>query len=250
VIREVGEERTARLNAVFERQFSIEGVFFNAVHAEGIKGGQADLADKQVAELRVGLARLSLELHRCIGATRSRRALIIRFKQRAEWHDAARLREVAATATGRGGIEDRLTGELARFLFDQGLNPLTKPLVGGLEPDLLDPSVLPAFYVEAKQYGGSARSSILKAFGQILDTVGRLQSHAYPVHEAVCVVFRRAGPRYVLPEWVQAEGYRVYFTLIDIGPPEESGARQKHRPSRIIEEEFLEQLASDTKTAS
>jgi hypothetical protein len=249
VIREVGEERGARLNAVFQRQFSIEGVFFNAVHADGHKGGQAELADKQVGELRVGLARLSLELHRRIGATRSRRALIIRFKQRAEWHDAARLREVAATATGRGGIEDRLTGELARFLFDQGLNPLTKPLVGGLEPDLLDPSVLPAFYVEAKQYDGSARSTIRKAFGQILDTVGRLQSDAYPVHEAFCVVFRRAGPRYVLPEWVQAEGYRVYFTLIDIGPPEESGARQKHRPSRVTEEEFLEQFASETKTA-
>jgi hypothetical protein len=59
-------------------------------------------------------------------------------------------------ATGQGGIEDRLTVELARFLFDQGLNPLTKPLIGGLEPDLLDSSVPSAFYVEAKQYVGSA----------------------------------------------------------------------------------------------
>ena len=130
------------------------------------------------------------------------------------------------------------------------MNPLTKPLVGGLEPDLLDPSVLPAFYVEAKQYAGSARSTIRKAFGQILDTIGRLQSDAYPIHEAFCVVFRRGGPRYELPEWVQAEGYRVYFTLIDIAPPEESGARQKHLPIRITEKEMLGKLASKAKPTS
>jgi hypothetical protein len=40
VIREVGEERGARLNAVFQRQFSIEGVFFNAVHADGHKAAK------------------------------------------------------------------------------------------------------------------------------------------------------------------------------------------------------------------
>jgi hypothetical protein len=62
--------------------------------------------------------------------------------------------------------------------------------------------------------------------------VGRLRTDAYPVHEAFCVVFRRGGPRYELPEAVQAEGYRVYSTLIDIAPPNESGARQKHRPIR------------------
>ncbi len=249
-IRKVGEKRTDQLNAALQRQFSVNGLFFNAVHTDVRNDAQADLAEKQVAELRAGLTRLSVELHRRIGVTRSRRALILRFKQRCEWHDATRLREVADTATGRGGIEDRLTGELARFLFDQGLNPLTKPLVGGLEPDLLDPSVLPAFYVEAKQYAGSARSTIRKAFAQILDTIGRLQSDAYPIHEAFCVVFRREGPRYELPESVQAEGYRVYFTLIDIAPPEESGARQKHLPIRVTEKEMLGMFASRAKTAS
>jgi hypothetical protein len=248
-IRKIGEKRTDQLNAALQRQFSVNGIFFNAVHTDVRNDAQTDLAEKQVAEMRAGLTRLSVELHWRIGATRSRRALILRFKQRCEWHDATRLREVADTATGRGGIEDRLTGELARFLFDQGLNPLTKPLVGGLEPDLLDSSVLPAFYVEAKQYDGSARSTIRKAFAQILDTVGRLQTVAYSVHEAFCVVFRRGGPRYELPEAVQAEGYRVYFTLIDIAPPNESGARQKHRPIRITEEEMLGQFASESKAA-
>jgi hypothetical protein len=70
--------------------------------------------------------------------------------------------------------------------------------------------------------------------------VGRLQSDAYPVSEAFCVVFRRGGPRYLLPEWVQAEGYRVYFTLVDIAPTEESGRRQRRRPSRISEQELID----------
>lgn len=247
VLRQVGEQRVDRFTAVLERQFSIDGVFFHAVHTDPAKYSQSGLVEEQVEELRAGLTRLSLELHRRIGMTRSRRALISRFKQRAEWHDATRLRELAASAGGRGGPEARLTEELARFLFDQGMNPLTKPLVGGLEPDLLDPSVLPAFYVEAKQYKTSARATIRKALAQVLDTVGRLQSGSYPVSEAFCVVFRRAGPRYLLPEFVDADGYRVYFTVVDIAPPAVSGARQKHRPIRITEQELLEQLARDTK---
>jgi hypothetical protein len=241
LIRKAGEVRTERLNALLKRQLSTEMRLFHAVHADALDAGQTSLVDEQVAEMRDGLARLSLELHRRIGTTRSRRALISRFKQRAQWHDAARLREVAALETGRGGVEDRLTEELARFLFDQGLNPLSKPQIGGLEPDLLDPSVLPAFYVEAKQYSSSARDAIRKAYGQVLDTVGRLQSDAYPITEAFCVVFRLAGQRYVLPEFVQGERYRVYFTLVDIAPTDESGARQKHNPIEITAEEMLEQ---------
>ena len=108
-IRKVGEKRTDQLNAALQRQFSVNGLFFNAVHTDVRNDAQTDLAEKQVAELRDGLTRLTVELHRRIGVTRSRRALIVRFKQRCEWHDATRLREVADTATGRGGIEDRLT---------------------------------------------------------------------------------------------------------------------------------------------
>ena len=90
-----------------------------------------------------------------------------------------------------------MTAEFARYLFDQGLSPLTKPLTGGLEPDLLDPEA--GFYVEAKQYKRSARQELVKSVGQVLDTVGRLQGGPYAVEEAFVVVFRRGGPRYLLP---------------------------------------------------
>jgi hypothetical protein len=73
----------------------------------------------------------------------------------------------------------------------------------------------------------------------VLDTVGRLQSNAYPITEAFCVVFRLGGPRYLLPEIVTADGYRVYFTLIDIAPSDESGRRQRHAPKPVTADEIF-----------
>jgi hypothetical protein len=58
-------------------------------------------------------------------------------------------------------------------------------------------------------------------------------------------VFRLAGPRYLLPEFVQAEGYRVYFTLVDIAPTAISGRRQAHLPSPITAADLLQLVSSD-----
>lgn len=244
-LREPGEDRQARRFAVLQKAFSVDQQFFFAVHADPLDNATRSLVEDQVSELRTGLSRLSVELDRRIGTTRSRRALIFRFKQRAEWHDAARLRHVAEDQSLGGGPEDRLTAELARFLFDQGLNPLTKPLIAGLQPDLLDPSVTPAFYVEAKQYKRADRTSLRKALWQVLDTVGRLQSNAYPITEAFCVVFRLDGPRYILPEIIPADGYRIYLTLIDVASSEISGRRQRYPPKPITVDEIFDLSPGD-----
>lgn len=155
----------------------------------------ADLGiiDKRVAELRDAVELLREDLRRRIGTTRSRLALVNRFKLRCEWHDRERMLAVVDDDRLAGGPEDRLTGEFARYLFDAGLSPLTKPLAGGLQPYLLDP--LASFYVEAKQHAASsARADIVKSVAQVLDTVGRLRGGPYAVDEAFCVVFRREGP--------------------------------------------------------
>jgi len=238
-IQDVGESREDRLNRLMREAISVERQLFIAVHHEP---ANPDFVATYVSELRDGLSRLHLELHTLIGTLRSRRALIDRFKIRAEWHDAWRLRQIASTDVLASGPEERLTAEFARFLFDQGLSPLTKPMAGGLQPDLLDGSIRPAFYVEAKQYDRSARQALISSLGQVLDTVGLLQGSAYAVDEAFCVVFRRGGPRYLLPDSVEADGYRVYFTLIDIAPAEVSGRRQGFRPSRITEAELLDAM--------
>ena len=200
----------------------------------------ADLGviDNRVADLRDAVERLREDLRRRIGSTRSRLALVNRFKLRCEWHDRERMLAVAGDDRLAGGPEDRLTGEFARYLFDAGLSPLTKSLAGGLEPDLLDP--LASFYVEAKQFGSSsARGDIVNGVKQVLDTVGRLRGGPYAVDEAFCVVFRRGGPYYDLPAVLQTETYRLHLVLVDLAPTTEAGRRQRDEPVQIPVDEFF-----------
>jgi hypothetical protein len=175
---------------------------------------------EQIVEATVAAAKEELdllheELRRRIGTTRSRLALIHRFKQRCEWYDYEALRELAAAHTRRA--EDLLTRELVRFLFEQGLNPIAKPLMGRLEPDVLDPSLTPSFYVEAKQYARSCRATLLRGVWQAHETLSTLANTRYDVREGHFVVFRRSGPRYCFPESVEGTSWVLYPVLIDLG---------------------------------
>jgi hypothetical protein len=206
------------------------------------------IIDKRVADLRDAVERMREELRRRIGTTRSRLALVYRFKLRCEWHDRDRMLAVADDGRLPGGPEDRLTGEFARYLFDAGLSPLTKPLAGGLQPDLLDPAA--SFYVEAKQYASSsARADIVKSVAQVLDTVGRLRGGPYAVDEAFCVVFHREGPYYDLPPVLQTETYRLHLVLVDLAPTTEAGRRQRDKPAQIPADEFFAAAPGDVATA-
>lgn len=71
------------------------------------------------------------------------------------------------------------------------------------------------------------------------DTLSRLQSGPARVVEAFYVVFRRGGPRYVLPDELRSEGVTVYPVLVDIAETAKSGARQRHQPMRIDEAYLL-----------
>lgn len=188
--------------------------------------------EKLAEELKGQVERVHEELRLRIGTRRSLVALLDRYKARCEWHDRARLRKVSSDA-GRGA-EDALTAEFARWLFDQGLSPLTKPLIAGLQPDLLEP------YVEAKRYKGGAndRRHIVQGMWQLHDTVSALRGTPREVAEAFFVVFREDGPRYVLPDTVRGEGWTVFLRLIDIAPAVASGSRQRHQPEAISLEEL------------
>lgn len=173
-----------------------------------------------------------------LGTARSHRALVERFRLRAELYGAAEMRAVAES---QARPEDALADRLARFLFDQGLNPLTRPLTGRLEPDLLDPTAPWTLYVEAKQYAssGGARRTIVHGMRQVWDTLSRLQGHPNRVREAFYVVFRRGGPRYVLPEELRSEGVTVYPVLVDIAEARESGSQQRNQPILIDAADLL-----------
>jgi hypothetical protein len=219
---------------------------FRLAWQERLDAADLRVIDKRVAELRDAVERLREDLRRRIGTTRSRLALVNRFKLRSEWHDRERMLAVADDNRLPGGPEDRLTGEFARYLFDAGLSPLTKPLAGGLQPDLVDP--LASFYVEAKQFASSsARGDIVNSVKQVLDTVGRLRGGPYAVDEAFCVVFRREGPYYDLPAVLQTETYRLHLVLVDLAPATEAGRRHRDKPVPIPAEEFF--AAEDDTTA-
>lgn len=65
-----------------------------------------------------------------------------------------------------------------------------------------------------------------------------LRGTPYDVHEAFYVVFRRGGPRYVLPPAVRGEGWTAHLLLIDIAPAEKPGSRGATRPYVISAEEL------------
>ena len=217
---------------------------FKLAWQQRLDAADTTVIDRHVAELRDAVERLREELRRRVGTTRSRLALVHRFKLRCEWHDRDRMLAVAEDGRLSGGPEDRLTAEFARYLFDAGLSPLTKPLAGGLQPDLLDPQA--SFYVEAKQYASSsARTDIIKAVAQVLDTVGRLRGGPYAVDEAFCIIFRRKGPYYDLPEVLQTETYRLHLVLVDLAPPTRAGRRQRDKPVQVPADEFFAAVSDD-----
>jgi hypothetical protein len=220
---------------------------FKLAWRERLDAADLGVIDKRVGDLRDAVERLREDLRRRIGTTRTRLALVYRFKLRCEWHDRERMLAVADDDRLPGGPEDRLTGEFARYLFDAGLSPLTKPLTGGLQPDLLDP--LASFYVEAKQYArSSARGDIVKSVAQVLDTVGRLRGGPYAVDEAFCVVFRREGPCYDLPQVLQTETYRLHLVMVDLAHSTGAGRSQQDKPVQIPADEFFTTAPEDVES--
>lgn len=238
IVDDEGQETRSAASDLSEWMSSESYSLFKLAWQERLDAGDVSVIDRRVDELRDAVERLREELRRRIGTTRSRLALVHRFKLRCEWHDRERMLAVADDDRLPGGPEDRLTSELARYLFDAGVSPLTKPLAGGLHPDLLDP--LASFYVEAKQFASSsARGDIVNGVKEVLDTVARLRGGPYAVDEAFCVVFRRDGTHYDLPAVLQTETYRLHLVLVDLAPAKDAGRRERDKPVQIPVDEFF-----------
>jgi len=135
------------------------------------------------------------EVRRRLDLERSVLSLFYRYKQRCEWFEAEELRTLANSNVRADGPEARLTNTLARHLFDQGFTPLTKPMFGNQQPDILGPGNRFSFYVEAKQYEASARGYLVDGIAQTWAFLDQIRGTAYDVREAFYVVYRRHGPR-------------------------------------------------------
>lgn len=177
-----------------------------------------------------------------VGLLRSRYSLISRFAVRCEAFDAERLRAIADTkAPGKkiGKPEALLTLRFARYLFDSGIRPLMDPTIGGLRPDIFDPTSGPTLYVEAKQYSGSNPGPQIKRnYTQVWSTWARMRK-VYSCDEAFLVVFRRAGPLVDLPKVIRHEDLRLYSVVVDIS--DQGGSKEKHKIISLREDELRPQ---------
>lgn len=219
--------------AHFVADESLAGLVHDARKAP-IHAGR-DFVDVAEASVRRDAHLLQEELRAGIAAGRSRLALVRRYAYRATSFDRARLRMLAEKDTRNA--ERTLTLDFARFLFDQGLNPLVDATMGGLRPDVTSFDRADMFYVEAKQYADkSPRSALVQAYRQVWSTWATLR-HNRSVPEAFLVVFRRSGPLVELPSELRHGGLRLYSVLVDIA--DDSGSREKHRSIVIEENEVL-----------
>ena len=206
--------------------------------------------------IRKEVLRVCRDLRRRIGATRSRVALVNAYALRCSWYDAKAMQELAKSLERSSQKEDPLSDHLARFLFDNGLRPLTRAMVGRLVPDVFDPSPTspaadprdlpevtePAFYIEAKQYvdDSGALKAIRDGARQIWSSADRIRKR-YALNEAFLVVFRRGGPLLRFPDGpVRSDSLAVRCVLVDVAGGEVSGSRQGAiihvKPEQILAE--------------
>jgi hypothetical protein len=174
-----------------------------------------------------------------IGIHLSHRALIMRFKTKCELFLADGLRTRMTAKSTKAELYATQTA--AQFLFDEGLNPLFNAQIVRLRPDLFDPRLPHALYVEAKQYGtANPKRMIEKATWQVWDTWNELDS-GHKVREAFLLVFRRAGPLVTFDESVHLEGRTLHPVLVDVAPAAKKGSRATQKPIHISASELLPQ---------
>lgn len=216
-------------NAQLARLCRVEGHALGRIHNVIFEGervmpdsGDVREMDAAIAALRADVQRVHDEIRRRLGAERSLLSVVHRYRQKCQWYDAERLRALAENGTGTP--EDRLSETLATYLFDHGLNPLTRPLLGRILPDILDPNSPFSFYIEAKQYRRGVPGYLLQGMQQVWDMLDHLLGTGFDVREAFYVIYRRSGPRYSFPERVQHRNRVVHIVVIDIAATSERGA--------------------------
>jgi hypothetical protein len=168
-------------------------------------------------------------LTRKLQGQRSREALLEAYRLRCEWYDTRGISELLERLDDERRKEDLLADHLALFLFDAGLRPLTRVMLGRLEPDLFDaPPFQPSFYVEAKQYvdRAGAQKAIEDGPRQIWSTAHRLKAK-FDLREAFLVVYRRGGPLLRFEGPATAQGLVLRPVLVDLAPGNQSGSRQR-----------------------
>jgi hypothetical protein len=198
---------------------------------------EQEALDQLVSAAKALVQRLHHGLVSSATQIRSALRLLHRYKAWAQLYDAERLRELADSNSKKAEL--LLEAEAAKFLFQEGLTPLTQVTIGRLRPDVLDVFTGDALYIETKQLNDSQpMTTIVSGAKQLRNTLGRVESLPIPVREAFLLIFRRSGPDIDLPEWYLAGTVRVYPVVIDLAETSASGSRQEHQAIVISGEQL------------
>jgi hypothetical protein len=203
----------------------------------------ASLADRA----RVDAERLLLEVRRRLTVRQSRLVVVRRFQTWAQWYSRDDLRAViehSGKSKKRRQIEDDLTRELARFLFTEGLDPLSQPLLNRVKPDLLDSSERGRLYVEAKWAESSAEAleGLAQGVRQTLDTAILLVGTVHRLDEAFVVLFLGGGQRVDAPASIAFAELTVRIAIVDLAPWETIASRRKKSPLILADDEIVSRV--------
>ena len=162
------------------------------------------------------------------------------YKTRSTWYNFEELWGLVTDGMGRFNTkrEHFLTLNLARFLFDNGIQVIYRLKAGQHEMDMVDPNAKSPLLIEVKVYKDSAsKKDIIEGFAQLHSYLNNLSS-TRNVHEGFYVVYRFGGPLYELPERIATNRFIINTILIDVGKSKESGRRQR-QPIIISEKEII-----------
>jgi len=193
-----------------------------------------------VEQMRRDVDLVNVELLRRVGLAISYRSLMLRFKARCERFDAESLRGELASLGRNAKPEDFLTQRCARYLFDQGLNPLFNAPIIKLRPDIYDASGRWTLYVEAKQYstGNGLKARLVRAAWQVWSTWAELEG-AQRLSEGFLLVFRLGGPLIHFDAAARFQNRTLYPVVVDLAPASARGHAEKVRPIQISAAELV-----------
>jgi hypothetical protein len=184
-----------------------------------IISGQPDIASSRIRHFKrdeclLDLRRLHNFVLDSLDKTSLGFALIRKFKQRCEWYDRENLLKLTERQTGqqRNQVEVKLTLELARYLHDNGVIPLSQVILGSVRPDLLGLySGEELFPIEVKVIKLNEKRRLRLGFNQILQylrTIG--------MKEGFYIVFCRGDFTLDTPDSVLINDQRINLVTIDL----------------------------------
>lgn len=201
---------------------------------------------KRIEDQNTTLKRVYEAVRQEIGTTRLYLQLLDRYRIRCQWYNQQHLREELLDAEGNliRNREDVLTRDLALYLYDQGVTAIYRSRFGQHEFDLLELDAKRPMFVEAKVYRDStAKADLVAGIGQLHGYLSAYEAHKN-ISEAYYVIYRVGGPIYEFPRKIKTNRFSLYPILIDLGPSEESGSRQR-RPIIVTEAEIIDSIKNE-----